>query len=57
VLFYHFDRFLVEYEKRFEKKSGYFRFLDPRQGPGYTLFVMGRPDSEVEPRDSKPGKK
>jgi hypothetical protein len=57
VLFYHFDRFLVEYEKRFEKKSWYFRFLDPRQGPGYTLFVMGRPDSEVEPRDSKPGKK
>jgi hypothetical protein len=25
VFFYHFERFLLEYEDRFEKKYGYFR--------------------------------
>jgi hypothetical protein len=25
VLFYYFERFLTEYERRFEKKYGYFR--------------------------------
>jgi len=57
VTFYHFDRFLVEYETRIEKEYGYFRFLDTCQGPGYALSVIGRPDSDPEPRDSKPGEK
>jgi hypothetical protein len=26
VLFHHFDRFLIEYESRFEREYGFFRF-------------------------------
>ena len=28
VLFHHFDRFLIEYESRFEKEYGFFRPID-----------------------------
>jgi dienelactone hydrolase len=40
VLLRHFERFLIEYERRFEKEYGHFRSLDPCQGPGYSLFPI-----------------
>ena len=31
VLFHHFDRFLAEYESRFEQEYGYFRPIVPEK--------------------------
>jgi Putative transposase len=47
VLFHHFDRFLTEYEARFEREYG-FSFLEPEGKIGYR---WGRGGAEQERMD------
>ena len=63
VLFHYFERFLREYEGRFEKKYGYFRpvlslerlFLDEREGQ--VDYRWGREAADPETMDYRVGRR